>query len=205
MLQELARKIHALGGYAGLSGLTRGFTLAAAIEILVQELREKPELICASVVGTLDQAIDFLGALFQRKSEEIDRDTGLSACVLVVDNERVQRNAVKQSLERVHLKAVSVDDALVGMRLANENDFEVVIADVEMIGMGGIDLCAKLRAMPNHARTPILLLTASANLQNRAQVELAGGNDLIAKPFHGMELAVKTLVFAMKGPVETAA
>ena len=65
--------------------------------------------------------------------------------------------------------------------------------------MNGFDLCAKIRALPLHEKTPIVFITGMATFQNRVQSNLSGGNDFIGKPFNIAELAVKALIWVFKG------
>jgi DNA-binding response OmpR family regulator len=67
--------------------------------------------------------------------------------------------------------------------------------------MNGFDLCAKIRALPQHEKTPIVFITGMATFQNRVQSNLAGGNDFIGKPFNISELAVKALIWVFKGHI----
>ena len=57
--------------------------------------------------------------------------------------------------------------------------------------MNGFDLCKKLRAMPLHAKTPVIFVTALSGFESRAKSSLSGGDDFIGKPFSYIELAVK--------------
>jgi DNA-binding response OmpR family regulator len=56
-----------------------------------------------------------------------------------------------------------------------------------------------LRALPAHSKTPVVFVTGLTDFESRARSTLSGGNDLIAKPFLFMELAVKALNFILKG------
>ena len=64
--------------------------------------------------------------------------------------------------------------------------------------MSGFELCTKLRTIPGHARTPVIFVTGLTDFESRARSTLSGGNDLIAKPFLFMELAVKALTYVLK-------
>ena len=66
--------------------------------------------------------------------------------------------------------------------------------DVDMPGMTGYELCSKLRAMPQHKKTPVVFVTALSGFENRTSSMMAGGNDFIAKPFGMAELEARLRV-----------
>jgi CheY-like chemotaxis protein len=196
-LQELYRKVHSLTSNAAITGLSRIAQMSAALEALVKELCEKPKNINASTSRTIAHAVDFLGVL-------IDHANQLEAApaapnILVVDDEMISRRAVVYALDKAGLKCVSVEDPMVAHAMLEENRFDLVFLDVDMPGMTGFELCEKLRKMPNHAKTPVVFVTAMSDFESRARSTLSGGNDLIGKPFLFMELAVKAVMFLMRG------
>ena len=83
--------------------------------------------------------------------------------------------------------------------MLSEQNFDLILLDVGLPDMNGMDICSRVRAMPHHQKTPIVFLTGAATVQNRVQSTLNGGNDLISKPFSILELAVKAIVWIFKG------
>ena len=75
---------------------------------------------------------------------------------------------------------------------------DLVFLDADMPGMNGYDLCKQIRQQPQHAKTPVVFVTGLTDFASRAKSTISGGNDLIAKPFLIIELAVKALTFLMK-------
>jgi DNA-binding response OmpR family regulator len=72
------------------------------------------------------------------------------------------------------------------------------VLDIQMPGLTGLELCAKLRALPNYKKTPILFVTSASDFEHRAKICRSGGNDVIAKPFLATELALKALTLIVK-------
>lgn len=72
-----------------------------------------------------------------------------------------------------------------------------------MPGMNGFELCAKLRAIPLHQKTPVVFVTGMTEYEQHVQYARSGGNDFIVKPFLYTELLVKVLVFILTGPLGT--
>ena len=76
--------------------------------------------------------------------------------------------------------------------------------DVDLPGMNGFELCAKLRQLPAHKKTPVVFVTSQSDFESRANSTMSGGNDFIGKPFRFIELAVKALIYVLKGRLPAA-
>ena len=197
-LQELYRKVHALTGSAGIAGLHNISQTAAALEVLLKELSDKPKNINASTLRTVAHSIDFIAELFNNGTGCVSVDpTPIN--ILVVDDEILSRRAITYALEKASLKTVSVEDPQVALKLASENDFDLIFLDVQMPGMDGFELCTKIRAIPTHKKTPIIFVTSLTDFKSRARSSLSGGTDLIAKPFMFIELSVKAITYVLRG------
>lgn len=200
-VHELYRRIHALTGNAGLAGMLQIAQMADALEALLKELYEKPKNINSSTLRTVASAIDFLGVLFERGSLPEQQEL-TSANILVVDDEAISRRAITYALEKAKLKSVNVEDPLTAYNLLSEGKFDLIFLDVDMPGMNGFELCTKLRTLPAHKKTPVVFVTSLNDFESRASSTMSGGTDFIAKPFLFIELAVKALVYVLRGRFE---
>jgi DNA-binding response OmpR family regulator len=197
-LFALYRKVHSLTSNSAVAGLTAVAKMASALEALLKELYEKPKNINASTMRTVAHTIDFLAILLEHSSTQ-DPESCPPPNIMVVDDEAISRRAVIYALEKANLKCTSVEDPKTALTMLSENQFNLIFLDVDMPGMSGFELCTKLRALPGHARTPVVFVTGLTDFESRARSTLSGGNDLIAKPFLFMELAVKALTYVLKG------
>jgi len=197
-VHELYRRIHALTGNAGIAGLVQIAQMADALEALLKELYEKPKNITASTMRTVATCVDFLGFLFENCTLPEKQEVP-AANILVVDDEAISRRAVTYALEKARLKCVAIEDPNTAHKLLSENSFDLVFLDVDMPGMTGFELCTKLRAMHAHKKTPVVFVTSLTDFESRASSMMSGGNDFIAKPFLFIELAVKALVYVLRG------
>ncbi len=77
-----------------------------------------------------------------------------------------------------------------GLALATENSYDVVILDVMLPGLNGIELCSMLRS-ELHDTTPVLMLTARDTLQDKVAGFDSGADDYLVKPFSLVELEVR--------------
>ncbi len=205
-LQELYKRIHSLAANAGIAGVPQIAQMADAVEALLKELYEKPANITPSALRTVASAIDFLGVLFERTLKSGAQAAGaeVKAKILVVDDEAISRRAVTYALEKAKLQAVGMEDPAAALDTLAEKPYDLVFLDVDMPGMNGFELCTKLRSLHRNKSTPVVFVTSLSDFESRANSTMSGGNDLIAKPFLFMELAVKALVYILRGKLAPA-
>jgi CheY-like chemotaxis protein len=201
-IYELYRQVHGLSGNAGIAGLAIISQMAAALEALLKEIYEKPKNVNASTIRTIAMSVDFLGILFDKAISPENQEIPISK-ILVVDDEAISRRAIVYALEKARLKSVNTEDPQAALKLLSENDFDLVFLDVDMPGITGYELCAKLRAMPQHKKTPVVFVTSLNDFDNRTSSTMAGGNDFIAKPFLFIELSVKALIHVLRGRMQS--
>ena len=196
-LLELYRKVHSLTGSAGIAGFTNIAQMAAALEVLLKELHEKPKNVNVSTMRTVAHSVDFISELFA--TDEPDQGEPPPSNILVVDDEILSRRAITYALEKAGLKSVSVEDPNVALNLASEHKYELFFLDVQMPGMDGFELCTRIRATQLNRTTPVIFVTSLTDFKSRAKSSLSGGTDLIAKPFMFIELSVKALTHVLRG------
>jgi CheY-like chemotaxis protein len=196
-LYALCQTVQSLAGHAGIAGLAKMSDLASALEALLKELSDKPKRITISSLNTVADTLAFLEVLLAHSNTPATI-TSRPAPALVVDDEIISRQAVLSALVKANLQALSVDDPLEAWKLLQEQNFSIIFLDVDMPGLNGFELCCQLRALPAHRTTPVVFVTSLTGFENRARFALSGGNDLIAKPFLLMELAVKALTCVLK-------
>ena len=196
-LQELARHTHTLTNNANVAGFAPVAQLAEALEAMLQELSEKPASLTASTQRTTATAVDCLGFLLDRANATKQLNVS-TAKILVVDDDAISRRAITQALEKVNVKANTVEDPNDGYQLLTQDTFDLIFLDVDMPGMNGYELCTRLRALPRYKTTPVVFVTGLNDFEARACSTMSGGNDFIAKPFHLMELAMKALIYILR-------
>jgi CheY-like chemotaxis protein len=163
----------------------------------LKELHGKPARITQSSLRTIAHAADVLIALCQ-EAQDPSEGTPQSGLILAVDDEPISRRVLANALGKASLKTISLDDSQLALRVMQENQFDLIFLDADMPVMNGFELCKQLRALPSNKSTPVVFVTSLNDFESRAQSSLAGGNDLIAKPFLMIELAVKALTYLMK-------
>ena len=197
-LLELYTRVHSLTANSAIAGFTKVARLAGALEAMLREFQAKPEGLNPSTKRTLTQAMDFLALLFTSAATH-ESGKPLNEQILVVDDEIISRRVIGHSLEKAGLKSTAVSPPDEAIKLLQEQPYDLVFLDVEMPGMNGFELCKRLRAMPLHAKTPVIFVTALSGFESRAKSSLSGGDDFIGKPFSYIELAVKGLIYVLRG------
>ncbi len=196
---ELRRKVRSVANNAGVVGFAHLGRLASALEALLREFGEKTGSENPSSKRTVAQAIDRIGTIIQ-KLQNVPDQNEREPRILVVDDDLISRKAVNHALNKVGLNAMSVEDPQAALGVLSENRFDLVILDVDMPIMSGLDLCKQMRTMPLHTETPVIFVTSLSDFNTRAQTILIGGvADLIGKPFPFLELGVKALIYLYRG------
>ena len=202
-IHDLHSHIHEISGNAGMTGFLLIARMSAAVESLLKEIYEKPKNINPSILRTATSAVDFLNFLFehgkQPDNQEIPR-----ANILVVDDDPISQRAVVYALEKMQLRPISTADPNAALQMLTENNFDIVFLDVNMPGMSGFELCSKMRALPQHKKTPVIFVTILSDFDSHANSRVAGGNDFIVKPFLSAELTVKALMHILRGRLQSA-
>lgn len=109
--------------------------------------------------------------------------------ILVVEDEHKIANSIKKGLEQ---ESFAVDVAYTGNEgydLASSENYDLLILDVMLPEISGVEICAKLRAENNH--TPILMLTARGQISDKVEGLNSGADDYLTKPFAFEELLAR--------------
>jgi len=196
-LANLGRSVHNLAGCAALAGLHDVARVATALESLLTELHDHPNHITAPSLRTVSDAVEFMNELFSKGSPG-DTLAAEPGNVLVVDDEPLCRRAVTQALEMTHLSSVIAGDASSALQSATGTVFDLIILDVGLPDMDGFELCRKIRSLPNNRTTTVIFVTLRNDFRSRAQSSLSGGSDFMTKPFLGIDLGVKALIYVLR-------
>ncbi|MBK9733510.1 MAG: response regulator transcription factor [Saprospiraceae bacterium] len=102
--------------------------------------------------------------------------------ILVVDDEEDILEVLRYNLEKEGYLVKTAADGLSALKIANEFDPHLIILDIMMPGMDGIEVCQKLRSIPKFSSTIIAFLTARNEAFTQISALDSGGDDFINKP-----------------------
>src|SRR5687768_14251055 len=107
--------------------------------------------------------------------------------ILIVDDDRATCNLLVMGLEREGFSAEATTGAERALELLAERDFDLVMTDLNMPNMGGIELCERVVAA--RPEVPVIVITAFGNMEVAIAAMRAGAFDFVTKPFE-MEAVV---------------
>lgn len=105
--------------------------------------------------------------------------------ILVVDDEERIRRLLRMYLEKEHFLIEEAEDGETALRLALEKDYDLILLDVMLPGIDGVEVCSRLRLQK---ATPVIMLTAKGEEANRVQGFEVGVDDYVVKPFSPREV-----------------
>lgn len=109
--------------------------------------------------------------------------------ILLIEDEPKVASFIKQGLEEQSHTVTVAYDGFFGHKLATENEFDVIVMDLMIPYMNGLELCKKLRE--EEIKTPILMLTALASTDDKVAGLEIGADDYMTKPFEFRELLAR--------------
>jgi CheY-like chemotaxis protein len=112
--------------------------------------------------------------------------------ILVVDDEPHIGRIIQFKLEQGPYDVALSHDGIAALeRLRGSDPFDLILLDILLPRIGGIELLAQLRRMPHRKDTPVIMLTAKGNETDREQAAALGAFDFLVKPFSPKKLLAR--------------
>lgn len=121
----------------------------------------------------------------------------------MIDDEADLVTLVKFNLEREGWKVRSASDGVAGLDAARKDLPDLILLDLMLPGMDGLEVCRKLRAEPRTARIPVIMLTAKGGESDRVVGLEMGADDYISKPFSPRELVARVKAVLRRASTST--
>jgi len=109
--------------------------------------------------------------------------------MLVVEDEPGIRRLLQLHLEELHSDVTECADGAHGLELATQGGWDLILLDLQLPNVSGLDICKKLRSSGD--QTPILMLTAKISELDRVLGLELGADDYVSKPFSPVELIAR--------------
>ena len=113
----------------------------------------------------------------------------MSGKVLIVDDEKLMRISLESQLKKEGYSVKSVDNALDGLKMVKSEEYDVVVTDLRLSGMSGIDFLKEIKK--HNQEIIVVIMTAYGTLESAVSAIKEGAYDYIAKPFSTDELIIK--------------
>jgi two-component system phosphate regulon response regulator PhoB len=117
---------------------------------------------------------------------------------LIVDDEDGVRSLVRMTLDSGRYKILEANEGRQALEVARAHHPELVLLDVMLPDLSGIEICRELKSDPLMASTTVIMLTAKAQQTDLGEAEAAGADGYFTKPFSPIALTQK--VEAILGP-----
>jgi two-component system OmpR family response regulator len=122
--------------------------------------------------------------------------------ILFIEDEDRLREALCRGLSAEHHDVVAASTGSEGLRLAEQESFDVIVCDILLPHVNGFQICERLRQQANW--TPILMLTAKDGEWDQAEALDAGADDYLTKPFSFVVLRAHLRALARRGAKSAA-
>ncbi len=111
--------------------------------------------------------------------------------ILIIDDEKDLIELVRYNLEKDGFDAIAATDGQSAIEIAQRHKLDLIVLDLMMPGMDGLEVCRRLRQDSRTARVPIIMLTAKATEADRIVGLEIGADDYVVKPFSPRELVAR--------------
>ncbi|HEY8889597.1 MAG TPA: response regulator transcription factor [Clostridium sp.] len=111
--------------------------------------------------------------------------------ILVVDDEEHIQELIKFNLEKSGYKVICADNGIDAIKLAKEQMPQIMLLDIMLPGMDGLDVCKEIRKDSNMSNMPIIMITAKGEEIDKIIGLELGADDYITKPFSVRELVAR--------------
>lgn len=108
--------------------------------------------------------------------------------VLVVEDDEIVRNGLKRILEAEGFHVILAEDAMAFSRVLDHQDFDVILMDIKLPWVDGIELCQIVKSHKSFQSVPVVLMSGEASPEDVELGVAAGCDDVLIKPFDASEL-----------------
>ena len=126
-----------------------------------------------------------------RWEDDVDDETEGKDTILVVDDNESVRTLMKRSLIHAGYLVLEASDGQIALELMETKVVNLVLLDVRMPGMDGIELCTELRRRWDSLTLPVVFVTGLADREARVWCKAVGGDEFLTKPMDETELLIR--------------
>jgi DNA-binding response OmpR family regulator len=120
--------------------------------------------------------------------------------ILLLEDDKVLAKEIITFLSNKHIICEHSSNGIEFLKLTQSRSFQILLLDVNVPGLNGMDVCREIRISDKH--TPILMLTALGELDDKIKSFEIGADDYLVKPFHLEELYVRIMALSRRSKFE---
>ncbi|MCZ2130497.1 MAG: response regulator transcription factor [Bacteroidia bacterium] len=109
--------------------------------------------------------------------------------ILLIEDDQMLNQNISETLKAEAINTTSLYDGLLAERMLKRDNYDCVIMDINLPGKNGFDLCKDFRQY--NTQTPVIMLTAFSELDDKIQGYNCGADDYLTKPFYMRELLLR--------------
>jgi two-component system, chemotaxis family, CheB/CheR fusion protein len=134
------------------------------------------------------------------ETAQLLRERHAGARVLIVEDEPLNQEVTEGMLKGTGLEILTADNGQAALKVLRKKSVNLVLMDIQMPGMDGLDCAKAIRTGRGRKTLPIIGVTANAFPEDQDRCAVAGMNDFLAKPFEQEQLLSKVLLWLDKRP-----
>jgi putative two-component system response regulator len=135
--------------------------------------------------------IDITDAGINSLMKYLSNPTQQKAKILVIDDEPIVRMTIEGLLFQENLQLIFAENGEEGLQKASQTLPDAILLDLMMPEMDGYEVCRRIRANPDLAEVPIIMITAVDNREAKLTGLAAGADDFLTKPFDSLEMKIR--------------
>jgi len=138
-----------------------------------------------TVVSALGEGSQFhvtIPLMVEKNDETLPAESLVGRCVMVVDDRAINRQIAHEILSDWGMEVIEAEDGADAIRLLREMPCDLVLMDLLMPVMGGLEASRTIRTQAEFAALPIVAMTGNSSAQDREECLAAGMNDVLVKP-----------------------
>lgn len=122
--------------------------------------------------------------------------------VLIIEDDPDLNANIKKALEAENFFVETAFDGKIGLKLLSQKEYDCVILDINLPYMNGFEICKNFRTFNQH--TPIIMLSALGELEDKIEGYAKGADDYLTKPFYMKELVLKVNVLIKRNALKSS-
>lgn len=121
--------------------------------------------------------------------------------ILLVEDDQSLNQNITEALQAEGVKVQAIYDGLLAERILKRDQFDCIILDINLPGKNGFDLCREFRTI--NQQTPVIMLTAFSELEDKVEGFNCGADDYLTKPFYMTELIMRIKTHVNRSQIST--